>query len=249
MKTNPTPAMLWSPISSATLIIALTLQATAGDNDAYGAVGGSMIGGEAASAPHDSGGAIGWFVPANTPFSKFYWGGGYGAMFTDYADSVNDGSVSNVNDGDDGTIFNVYIGYNINDFLSVEAGYASSDDVNYSADSDGSGDSWSAGEVSADYEAEFYSLSLVGRYPIAPRWTLLGRLGLTYCETTERFNENGFISTQSDSGSSASVGAGFEYDIGVEDRFKLRGELGYHHINDDDLDVGTASVGFVYDTP
>lgn len=220
----------------------------AGENNSYGAIGGTMIGGEADSGSSYPGSA-GWFVPAGSSFQKFYWGFGYGAMFTDYADSVDDGSVSNVDDGDEGTVFNIYLGYTINDFLSVEAGFASSDDVDYEADSDGSGDSWVAGDVSADYEAEFYSLFLVGRYPVTSRLTLLGRLGLTYWETRESFNENGFTSSQSDSGSSIAVGAGFEYDIGVPDRFKIRGELGYHHINDDDLDVGTASVGVVYDLP
>ena len=94
------------------------------------------------------------------------------------------------------------------------AGCESADKGNATA----SGEPITLRDVSADYEADFYYLALVGRYPIAPRWTLLGRLGLLYWETEETYNENGFISTDSDSGSSVMIGGGIEYDIGLEDR-------------------------------
>lgn len=191
----------------------------------------------------------GWFVPANSPLKRFYGGVSAGPVFTDYSDTVDDGSVFGVDKGDIGVGLGVFLGYNLNDYLGLEASYTALEAVDFSATSDGSSYSWSAGAVSAEMEADLFALVLVGRYPLTPRWTIIGKIGFLHWETVETFVENGFVSTDKDNGSSVMVAGGFEYDLGVEKRFKLRGELGYQRFNSENLDMIGTTLGFVYEFP
>lgn len=45
------------------------------------------------------------------------------------------------------------------------------------------------------------------------------------------------------------VVGGAEYDIGLEKRIKLRGEIGYQRFSAEHLDMVTGNVGFVYEFP
>lgn len=218
----------------------------AGDEPAAaGAVGAGLAGRDEGVTAVD----VGWFIPAGSPLKNFYWGVGVGPMVTDYSESVDDGSVSNVADGDVGTGAGLFMGYNLGDYFGIEASVGRLEDVDFDAVSDGSGDSWVAGKVGAEYEAEMYSMFLVGRFPLAPRWVLFGKLGFTYWESKETFTENGFTSIDEDSGSSGYIGGGVEVDIGVQDRFKLRAEIGYTRFDEDEVDSVGGSVGVVYEFP
>lgn len=124
----------------------------------------------------------GWFIPRNSPLQRFYAGVSYGPIWTDYSDTVDDGSVFGVNHGDVGTAANFFLGYNINDYLGLETSYTFVDNVDFAATSTGTGNSWSAGPVGAEFEADVFAFILVGRYPVAPRWTIIGKIG--FCAGT-----------------------------------------------------------------
>lgn len=210
---------------------------------------GCISSAHAGVAVDDSASAAG-MMTLNKPsiMDKFYMTAGFGGMFTDYSDSVDDGSVSSVRDGDDGTAWSFVLGYKLTENLAVEAGIQMSDDVDYKAVSDGSGESWAAGPVSAEYEMDLYTLGLVYKRPIAPKWTLYAKIAAVYWRTKETFNESGFVSTDTESGWSAQGLFGVEYDIGKEGHFKHRFDLGWMHIGgNDDVDVGSAGYSVVYE--
>ena len=95
---------------------------------------------------------------------------------------------------------------------------------------------------------DLYSIGLVYKYPIAPKWTLYAKISAVYWRTKETFNEGGFVSTDSESGWSAGGLFGVEYDIGVPGHYKHRFDLGFMHIGgNDDLDVGSAGYSVVYE--
>jgi hypothetical protein len=190
-----------------------------------------------------------WFVPEDSPLKRFYAGVAFGGVFTDYSDTVDDGSVSSVDDEDIGTAATFFFGYRFNDNVSVEAGYSSWDNVDFSAVSDGTGDSWTAGQVGAEFEADVFALVLVGRYPLAPRWTLIGKIGFIHWETTETYYENGFISVDEDNGNSAMIAGAIEYDLGLEQRFKLLGEVAYQRFDSESLDAIGVNFALIYEFP
>ena len=202
-----------------------------------------------------SGGSSGDFLgifpraEANGPLQGLYFGAGPGMISTDYADSVDDGSVTMIGGSDEGAAYNFFMGYRFNDYFAMEAGFTASDDIDYNAMSSG-GPSWAAGPVSAEYDAKFFTISGLVRYPVAPRWWVFGKIGVTWWETTETFNESGAIFKDTDSGTEVFVGLGLEYDVGREDRLIYRFELGYQPVgDDDDLDVFSVAIGARYEFP
>lgn len=203
-----------------------------------------------AGAAAGSGGFLAWswdpfsFIPATDT-------GGYlgvGFSYNDHGDVLsanNDGSLSNISDDDTGFGFGIIGGYFFNDFVGVEGGYLDLGEADFTAESDGSGDSWVSGDVATDFDADGWLFAVVGRWPITERLALLGRLGLFSWETTETFTENGFVSIDKNSDSDAFYGLGFEYDVGVGDKWVLRGDVARTKVDDDHDDVNMGSVSAV----
>jgi OmpA-OmpF porin, OOP family len=193
--------------------------------------------------------SMGWLVPGGTPARNFYAGVGVGVDDIDYPDTNQDGSVSSISDDDTDQFGSAFLGYQINDYVAVQGGYYDFGDSDFSGVSDGSGDSWTPGNVSANLDADGWELGVLGRWPIAPRWYALGFIGWLWWDTNETFIENGFVSESHDSGSDLSYALGLEYDIGRPDRILYRFMLSQHEVDEDELDVNGASAEIVYRFP
>ncbi len=170
---------------------------------------------------------------------------GASVSYNDHGDlySANDdGSLSSVSRDDSATGFAIFGGYNLTDNIGLEVGYVDMGEPDFSAVSDGSGVSWVAGNVSTKLEADGWLFSILGHLPVSERMTVFARLGIFAWDTTETFNENSFISVDKNSGSDVQYGAGFDYDVGTEDKWHLRGEIGTGDIDDDGQQVTGVGV-------
>ena len=204
-----------------------------------------------AGAAASSGGFLAWswdpfsFIPASD--TGGYLGAGF--SYNDHGDVLsanNDGSLSNISDDDNGFGFGIIGGYFFNEWVGVEGGYLDLGEADFTSESDGSGISWVAGDVATDFDADGWLFALVGRWPITERFALLGRLGLFSWETTETFTENGVVTeVDKNSDSDAFYGLGFEYDIGVGDKWVLRGDIAQTEVDDDGDTVNMGSVSAV----
>lgn len=193
--------------------------------------------------------AMGWLVPRGTPARNFYGGLGAGVDDIDYPDSNQDGSVSGISDDDTDQFGSVFLGYQINDYVAVQGGYYDFGDSDFAGVSDGSGNSWSPGNVHANLDSDGWELGVLARWPIAPRWYALGFLGWLWWDSTETFIDNGFVSVEEDSGSDFSYALGLEYDIGRPDRILYRFMVSEHEVDESSYDIVGAAAEIVYRFP
>jgi OOP family OmpA-OmpF porin len=208
-----------------TLLMSATLVATADDQtgDRGKAAGGWMNGG---------------------PTSGVYAGVDVGHNKNDeFLAANNDGSLSNISLDDTATGAGLFVGYQFNDYFSVEAGYTDLGEMSFTADSAG-GDSWEAGAVATDFDADGLFLRGLYRYPVSDRIALLVRLGIFSWSTTERYTEPSGVSEQKDSGVDLEYGAGAEYDIGEIDKWHLRVMFGSTEVDDDSVQNTSVNAGF-----
>ena len=187
-----------------------------------------------------------WFVPQNSAVKNVYVGAGASRVDNDIAGTNQDGSVSNVRIDDEDTSTSLIIGYQITDNISVEGGYTDTGETDFRGVSDGSGDSWIAGDVRTKQEADGWEFGLMGRWPIAPRWYALGYVGWYWWKNEETYYENGFVSSDTDKGSDVTFAIGFEYDVGVKDRFVYRIMGSQHKIGNHGDDVVGVGAELIY---
>ena len=174
-------------------------------------------------------------------YGDFYASVGVGpTFFSDHPDANDDGSLSNVDAHDSGFGWNFSAGF-AGRYVGAELGYVNVGTSKFDAVSDGSGDSWGAGDVSAEVEGGGWAASGLARIPIKPRWVMLARLGVLGWSTketfTETFGSTTYTSYDEDSGTSVLYGVGFEYDIYSQDRFWLRTEMSRTQVDHDELPV------------
>jgi hypothetical protein len=183
-------------------------------------------------------------------YGTFYYNVGVGAaMYGDHTEANNDGSLSGIDASDTGFAWNVRAGF-AGRYVGAEVGWVDLGEAKFDAVSDGTGNSWVAGDVSAEVEGSGWSLAGLLRIPIKDRWVMLARVGMLGWSTTETFTEtsggNTFTSTDENSGSSALYGVGFEYDIYNRDHFWIVTEFTRAQVDDDELPVNMFSGGIVY---
>lgn len=174
-------------------------------------------------------------------WGEFTMRGGLGPSFIgDHRESNDDGSLTGVDARSTGVGWSLGGGF-MGKYVGAEVGWMDTGSAKFDATSDGSGDSWSAGDVSAEVEGSGWTLSGLVRIPIKPRWVMLARIGVLGWSTTETFTESSggstFTSHDENSGTSALLGVGFEYDIYSLDHFWLRTELTRAQVDDDELPI------------
>lgn len=162
---------------------------------------------------------------------------------TDLLSANNDGSLSGINEDQKDSGYSVQAGYKFNDYVAVEGGYLDLGEPKFDAQSDGSGESWVAGDVSTLMEADGWLLSVVGSWPLSERISLFGRLGIYFWDTTETFTENGFETVDKNSGEDAYFGGGVDWDLGEKDKWHLRGEVAQTEVDKDGDKVNMLSAG------
>lgn len=201
---------------------------------------------ESAADEHDE--SMGMFIPSNSAAKNFYGGIRLGFGRNDYPDSNQDGSVTGVTDDENDTVYGVFGGYQLNDDVSVQAGYHDLGESDFAGTSSG-GPSWEAGPVSALNEIDGWELGIQGRWPVADRWYAIGYVGWFWWESKETFVETSAITVETDSGSDVVYALGVEFDAGMRDRVVYR-FMGAHQTADDfGYDVNSVSAEIVYRFP
>ena len=179
--------------------------------------------------------------------SGWYAGAQLGTTSSDdFVGANDDGSLSMLSTDDSDTSYRVFGGYNFNPFVGVEAGYEDHGETSFTAESDGTGGSWEAGSVGTLFAADSWFAAVVGRWPLGDRWALFGRVGIASWETTETWTEPGGVSSETDSGSDVTYGAGVEYDIGESDSWVLKAEYGTSKVDNDGNSLNALQVGAVF---
>ncbi len=232
-----------SPIARAAFALALVLAAAATFPAAVHA--------EEAPDPGDRGrsrGFLGRFLEdrprAPKPWHRygdFYASAGIAPTFyREHTEANDDGSLSAIDARDTGFGWHLNAGF-AGRHVGVELGWMDLGSSKFDATSDGSADSWAAGDVSAEVEASGWTLSGLARIPVKPRWVMLARLGLLGWTSKETFVEqigsSTVVSEQEDTGTSLLMGLGFEYDIHNLDHFWIRTELTRAQVDADELPV------------
>ena len=194
--------------------------------------------------------AIGTWIPESP--AK----GAYGAIKvgvgnnSDLKEAWNDGSLTSRNTDQVDPVYKVAAGYQVNPYVSAEASYVDLGKYSMSGTSDGSGDSWSAGPISGDQEADGWMVTVTGRWPISKRWTLVGTIGWFWWESKETYFDGGtYYPDEKQTGSDVTFSGGFEFDPGNKDRIVCTAELGHQSVGDDDYDILTGFAGILYRFP
>jgi len=200
------------------------------------------------AAEEDDSGVPFW-IPANTAAKNFYGAFSTGPANNDYPDSNQDGSVTGVRSDDTELVFKFSAGYQFNDYVAVQGGYVDLGESDFSGTSDGTGDSWEAGAVSANLDADGWELGVFGRWPINDRWYALGFVGQFWWESTETFVEPSATTVEKESGSDITYALGFEYDAGLKDRIVYRFMGSHHEVDVTSYEVNTAMAEIVYRFP
>lgn len=190
-----------------------------------------------------------FWIPSGTPAKNFYGTFGFGPSNSNYPDANQDGSVSRVTKDENEVVFNFNVGYQINDYVAVQGGYVDLGEADFGGVSDGSGDSWEAGIVSANLDADAWELGIMGRWPINDRWYALGFIGQSWWESTETYVEPSFTTVEKESGSDITYALGFEFDAGLKDRIVYRFMGSHHEVDTSSYDVNTATAEVVYRVP
>lgn len=179
-------------------------------------------------------------------YRGWYLGAGAGvAHNADFVEANDDGSLSSIASDRNDVGLTLFGGYSFG-YLGLEAGYRDHGTVSFDAVSDGEGDSWSGGNVGTQLESDGYYFGVRGQYPMAPRWTLFATVGVYTWKTTETFTEPFGTSTDENSGSDVTYGAGVEYDLGQKNKWALRSDFTQDTVDDDEDAVSTVGASAVY---
>lgn len=163
---------------------------------------------------------------------------------SDFVAANNDGSLNGIDSDRTDRALQLRLGWQLNDYVAIEAGYLDLGKVHFDAQSDGTGYSWSGpGPVSTDVEAAGWYGGVRGSVPLSERWTAFASLSWYQWKTTETFVDNGFTSTDEDSGGDVRYGAGLQYDLGAKDYWVVDMEVAKTDVDHDGDGVATASLG------
>lgn len=158
-----------------------------------------------------------------------------------HSKDVNDGSVSGELDVLD-LSYGIRLGYAVNQYLAIEAGYRDLGEAELSGTSIG-GSFWCDGDVRATLSGYSLEGAVLGKLPVTPRFSLFASAGASRWDSKVKLKDSCDSVSASDDGVSLTLGIGAEYSI--TDRFGIRGEVRRYADVADEFDVHTASVGAV----
>lgn len=159
----------------------------------------------------------------------------------------DDGSLSGVSTDKRGKGWKLFATYQPWENVGFEFAYSDQGNNSFRGTSAG-GPSWAAGAIGTDHEAHGWELNIYDRIPITDRFTLFVKAGLYGWSSTQTYYENGgaTVTVDKNSGTDPTYGLGFEYDVGVKDRFFWRGELQHYTVDPDNLKSNALWIGIVY---
>jgi opacity protein-like surface antigen len=180
----------------------------------------------------------------------WYIGGNYGHTL----ESINDGKIANsiigggltdLEDEDSDRGYKFFVGYQFNDHIALEAGYADLGDFGLKV-----ARAPDTGTMTGATSYKGYNLDLVGTWPLTQRLSAFGRVGAFRYETEENFVGTESLAaslSRDDKDTGYKFGAGLEYSF--TERLSARLEAERYRIEDmlgDHGSVNLYSVGLVY---
>lgn len=153
-------------------------------------------------------------------------------------------TTNSINDEDDDTGYKLFGGYQFNRQWSLEGGFFNLGEFGFTANTT------PAGSLTGRTEIQGLSIDPVFTWPLTGKFSLLGRVGLTYAEADTSYTATGTVSPPPDRDKRAAsykFGGGAQYDF--TRHFGMRAEAESYRIDDavgNKGDVNLYSLGFVY---
>ena len=182
----------------------------------------------------------GWYLGANIGQSK--------AKIDD--NSIRNGLLAadftavSLDDHNKNTGFKIYTGYQFNRYFALEGGYFNLGQVGYDAATT------PLGNLNGKLKYQGLNLDALGFLPLGARFSLFGRVGLTYGQTKDSFTGTGQVDVMDPNPSqhafNPKVGVGLQYE--VSHRIALRAEVERYRLDDaigNRGDVDLASLGLL----
>jgi OOP family OmpA-OmpF porin len=141
--------------------------------------------------------------------------------------------------------FKLFVGKQLNQYFSVEAGYFDLGKFNFDATTSGNG------ALRGETGFRGVNLDLVGQLPLSERFSLLGRVGMQYAKTSTHFGGNRLTAVTNPDPSerklNGKIGLGMEYKL--SEALALRAEAERYRLNDavgNRGEVDMVSLGLTY---
>jgi OmpA-OmpF porin, OOP family len=182
----------------------------------------------------------GWYVGGNLGLSQAEIDDG---RIIDALEAAGASSVS-VKDEDDDIGFKLFGGYQFDKHWSVEGGYFNLGEFGFKATT------VPAGTLTGRSDIQGLNIDPVFTWPLSKKFSLLGRVGLTYAEADTSYAATGSVTAPPDKDTRATsykFGVGAQYDF--TRRLGMRAEAESYRIDDavgNDGDVNLYSLGLVY---
>jgi OOP family OmpA-OmpF porin len=176
--------------------------------------------------------------------AKLYGGLSIGEASTSdlHASDFDDGSFisSRTDDSDRG--WKGFVGYRFLKFFSLELAYADLGEMSISAESDGSGFEWAAGDVNLSAAVDTIALEAMGVLPLGERFSVFAKYGYHRWDAALRATDSSGVESTSDDDNDA------VYGLGVNFNFKGPGSvrLEYEVYEVDTIEVDLLSIGLAF---
>jgi OmpA-OmpF porin, OOP family len=218
----------------------------------------SMAAATTASAASDASDASGsTFINPDWANSAWYMGAGIGQSRAHVDDarlvrslSANGATVTSFSTDERDLGFKLFVGKQLNQYLSVEAGYFDLGKFGFDATTSGNG------VLHGQTGFRGVNLDLVGQLPLSERWSLLGRAGMQYAKTSTEFSGNRLSAVTNPNAShkewNPKFGVGLEYKL--SEALAVRAEVERHRVNDavgnrGDVDLVSLSLLYKFGRP
>jgi OOP family OmpA-OmpF porin len=154
-------------------------------------------------------------------------------------------TMTSISDDDQDFGYKLFAGRKFNKNFAVEGGYFNLGKFGFTANTA------PPGSLTGTIKLQGVNLDAVGMLPFTPKFSALGRVGLTYVQAKDTFQGTGAVTVAnpnpSKSEANVKFGVGFQYDFTPV--FGLRGEWERYFVNDavgNKGDIDMLLIGLVY---
>jgi len=212
----------------------------------FSAVACALLAGPSAFAADDT------FINPDWANHAWYLGAGIGQSRANIDDqrlirslTANGATMSSFTKDERDAGYKLYVGKQLNQYFSVEAGYFDLGKFNFNAATSGNG------VLNGEAGFRGVNLDLVAMLPLSQRFSLYGRAGMNYAKTSTSFSGNRLFAATNPNPSerklNAKAGVGLEYKL--SEALAVRGEVERYRVNDavgNRGDVDLVSLNLVY---
>ena len=202
---------------------------------------------------------------AGDPAYSWYIGAGFGQTFASIPDQTVDGidsalvsqvpnaTFSVINKDKHSAGVKLFVGYTFNPYLAVEGGYADLGDSTANMDFRNDVTLQSVGWFNLQYNMTAVFIDAVGSLPMSEKWSLIGRVGVSYNRVHVDFDGSPLTAVVSSNDSTetkvnAKFGAGVDYKLNPA--FTARAEWERYKMpdpfSDEQFNVDTATLSLLY---